>query len=59
MRNSSANFPTSTLKSLLENTELADHLFNNFPLFGDDDECEDLIGFFFSFVIKNLFSVLI
>jgi leukemia factor-related protein len=37
MLKSPGNFPTSTLKCLLENTELADLLFNNFPLAEDDE----------------------
>jgi hypothetical protein len=36
MLKSNSTFPTSTLKCLLENTELADLLFNNFPLLDDD-----------------------
>jgi leukemia factor-related protein len=32
MLSSTTNFPTTTLKCLLENTELADLLFNSFPL---------------------------
>jgi len=37
MLNSTTNFPTTTLKCLLENTELADLLFNSFPLTDDDE----------------------
>jgi leukemia factor-related protein len=36
MLSNSNNFPTSTLKCLLENTELADLLFNSFPLLEDE-----------------------
>ncbi len=42
MLNSTTNFPTSTLKCLLENTELADLLFNNFPLTEDEDNCKHI-----------------
>ena len=36
MFKNASTFPTSTLKCLLENTELADLLFKNFPLAEDD-----------------------
>ena len=45
MFSSSSTFPTSTLKCLLENTELADLLFNNFPLNDDDDPRKIFIFF--------------
>jgi hypothetical protein len=38
MLKTTTDFPTSTLKCLLENTELADLLFNNFPLFDDEEK---------------------
>lgn len=47
MFNSSTDFPTSTLKCLLENTELADLLFKNFPLFEDDESCRIVFVFLF------------
>jgi len=46
MLKSPGNFPTSTLKCLLENTELADLLFNNFPLAEDDENCTIFIFIF-------------
>ncbi len=43
MLSSTTTFPTSTLKCLLDNTELADLLFNNFPLLEDDEHCTNFI----------------
>jgi leukemia factor-related protein len=38
MLKTTTDFPTSTLKCLLENTELAEILFKNFPLLEDDQQ---------------------
>jgi hypothetical protein len=46
MLKTTTDFPTSTLKCLLENTELADLLFNNFPLFEDEEKCTNNLFFF-------------
>ena len=43
------NFPTTTLKCLLENTELADLLFNNFPLTEDEQNCKLSLDVFLFF----------
>jgi len=55
MLNSTTNFPTSTLKCLLENTELADLLFNNFPLSDDDQNCTIYL-FIYLFIYFDKFS---
>jgi len=45
MLKTTTDFPTSTLKCLLENTELADLLFNNFPLCEDEQNCRNCFFF--------------
>jgi hypothetical protein len=55
MLNSTTNFPTTTLKCLLENTELADILFNSFPLTEDEQNCTIYLFIYFLKINLNLF----
>ena len=57
MFKSTSDFPTSTLKCLLDNTELADLLFNNFPLCDDEQNCTKTFVFSVFFLKYSLLNL--